>query len=72
LHKKEIKRLTGLTTQRGFTIIPLKIYFNERGIAKIEIALCKGRLLYDKRRKIKEEIAERETQRVLKKFYKKH
>jgi SsrA-binding protein len=68
LHKKEIKRLIGLTSQKGFTIIPLKIYFNERGIVKVEICLAKGRLLYDKRRKIKEEIVERETKKALKRF----
>jgi SsrA-binding protein len=72
LHKKEIERFIGFTTQRGFTIIPLKVYFNEGGIAKVEIALAKGKLLYDKRKKIKEEIVERETQRALKKFYRKH
>ena len=69
LHKKEIKRLIGLTTQRGFTIIPLKVYFNDKGIAKIEIALAKGKHVFDKRKKIKEEIVKRETQRSLKKFY---
>ncbi len=68
LHKKEIKRLIGLTSQKGFTLIPLKVYFNERGFVKAEIALAKGRLMYDKRRKIKEEISKRETQRALKAF----
>jgi SsrA-binding protein len=72
LHKSEIKRLLGATTQRGFTLIPLKVYFNERGIAKIEIALAKGKRYYDKRRKLKEEILQRETQRILKKFHKGH
>jgi SsrA-binding protein len=71
LHKKEIKRLSGLVTQKGFTIIPLKAYFNQRGLAKVEIALCKGRKYYDKRKKIKEEIMQRETQRILKRFGKK-
>ena len=72
LHKKEIKRLIGLTAQKGFTLVPLKIYFNEKGFIKLEIALAKGRLIYDKRKKIKEEISKRETQRVLKAFYRKH
>ncbi len=72
LHKKEIKKLIGLTAQRGLTIIPLKIYFNERGIAKIEIALAKGKHVFDKRKKLKEEIVKRETQRAMKKFYRKH
>lgn len=68
LHKKEIKRLIGLVTQRGFTLIPLKVYFSDRGIVKVEIALAKGRLLYDKRRKIREEMAQREIARTLKKY----
>ena len=72
LHKKEIKRLIGLTAQKSFTIIPLKIYLNERGFVKLEIALAKGRLIYDKRRKIKEEISKRETARTLKSFYQRH
>jgi len=70
LHKKEIKRLIGLTTQRGLTLIPLKIYFNDNNLVKIEISLAKGKLLHDKRRKIREEIADRETRRELKKFNK--
>ncbi|MCM8787839.1 MAG: SsrA-binding protein SmpB [Candidatus Omnitrophica bacterium] len=71
LHKKEIERLFGLTQKKGFTIIPLKVFFTERGLAKVEIALAKGRLLYDKRKKIKEEIVNRYIQRVLKRYHKK-
>jgi len=66
IHKQHIRKLIGLTTQRSFTLIPLKVYFNERGIAKIGLALARGKRLFDKRRKIKEEIVERETQRTLK------
>jgi SsrA-binding protein len=72
LHKKEIKRLIGLTAQKSFTLVPLKIYLTERGFVKLEIALAKGKLIYDKRRKIKEEISKRETERAVKTFYKKH
>ena len=68
LHKKEITKLIGLTTQKSLTLIPLKVYFNDRGIAKVEIALARGKQQQDKRRKIKEEIVDRETRRVLKKF----
>ena len=67
LHKRQITKLIGQTSQKGLTIIPLKIYFNQRGLVKMEIALAKGRRLYDKRRKIKEEITDRETRRELKK-----
>lgn len=71
MHKKEIKRLMGLTAQKGLTIVPLKIYFNDRGIAKTEIALVKGRRIFDKRKKLKEKISKKETDRALKRFYKK-
>lgn len=66
VHKSEIKKLIGLTTQKSFTLIPLKVYFNERGVAKVELALAKGRRSFDKRRKIKEEIVKRETEKELK------
>ena len=68
VHKKEIKKLVGFTTQRGLTLIPTKVYFNERGRAKIEIALARGKHTFDKRKKLKDNIAERETQRALKRF----
>ncbi len=70
VHKSQIKKLTGLTTQRGFTIITLKVYFSDKGIVKIEIALAKGKHTFDKRKKLKEEISQREAQRALKKFRK--
>ena len=71
IHKKELKRLIGLTLQKGYTLIPLKVYFNDRGIAKIELALAKGKQLHDKRKRIREDIVKRETERSLKRFYKK-
>ena len=49
LHRNQIRKLAGQVTQKGFTLIPLKAYFNERGFAKIELALCKGKKLYDRR-----------------------
>jgi len=65
LHKREIKRLIGLTSQKGLTLIPLKIYFKE-GRAKVEIALAKGKKKYDKREKLKRKTAQREIARALK------
>jgi len=53
LHKKQIRKLTGQLTQKGLTLIPLKAYFNERGFVKLELAVCKGKRLYDKRETIK-------------------
>lgn len=52
LKKGEIKRLYGLVQQRGNTLIPLKIYFNERGFAKLTIGICRRKRLYDKKEKI--------------------
>ena len=72
LHKKEIRKLLGLTTQKGLTLIPLKVYFNERGLAKIQLALAKGRRLFDKRKKIKEELARREAEREIRRRFKRH
>jgi len=72
LHKNQIKRLAGLVSQKGFTIIPLKVYFNQKGLVKVEIAVCKGIKSYDKRKKFKEEIMQREAQRALKRFGKKN
>lgn len=57
LHKKQIVKLTSQLSQKGLTLIPLKVYFNDRGFAKIELGLCKGKKHYDKR----EDIKKRET-----------
>jgi SsrA-binding protein len=65
LHKKEINRLIGKTTERGFTLIPLRIYF-KRGWAKVELGLAKGKKLIDKREKIKQKIMERESRAAMK------
>jgi len=66
LHRNQIRKLTGQITQKGFTLIPLNAYFNERGFAKIEIALCKGKKLYDKREDIKRREADLAVRRILK------
>lgn len=68
LHKKEISRLFGLISQRGYTLVPLRVYFNKQGLAKIELALAKGRHLYDKRRKIKEKDERRQIRKQMKKY----
>ncbi len=53
LNKDEIKRLFGKIQVRGFTLIPLKLYFNNRGFAKVELGLCRGKKVYDRREEIK-------------------
>lgn len=64
LHRTEIRRLIGKTAERGYTLIPLQCYFSH-GLAKVELALCRGKRLYEKREDIKEREARREVDRAL-------
>ena len=66
LHKKQLQRINSKLTQKGLTLIPLKIYFNDRGFAKIELALCKGKKLYDKRETVKRRETDKLLRRVIK------
>ena len=66
LHRPQIQRLKDKISQRGLTLIPLKAYFNERGIAKLEIALAKGKKFYDHREDIKRRESDRYLRRALK------
>ena len=66
LHKKELLRLIGKLKEKGLTLVPLKLYFNERGFAKLEIGLAKGKKLYDKRQDKKEKDIKRDLQRQYK------
>ena len=66
LHKNQIQRIIGKLSQKGLTLIPLKVYFNTRGFVKVELALCKGKKLYDKRQSIKERETDREVRRAIK------
>jgi len=65
LHQREIDRLASAVEREGMTIVPLKLYFNERGRAKIEIALARGKKLHDKRETLKKRSWEREKGRLL-------
>jgi SsrA-binding protein len=60
LHKHEIQRLFGRATIRGLTLVPLRLYFNKRGYAKVELALCRGKKLYDRREDLKKRAMERD------------
>ncbi len=64
MHKREINRLLGKVSERGFTIVPLALYFNKKNKVKVELGLAKGKTLYDKREAIKrrdeKRLAERE------------
>lgn len=64
LHRAEIRRLAGKVAERGLTLVPLRLYF-KRGVAKVELALAKGKKLYDRREAIAERDARREIDRAL-------
>ena len=63
LTKKEIQKLENKVKEKGLTVIPLRIFINERGYAKLEIGLAKGKKLHDKRESIKRKDAQREMER---------
>ncbi len=65
LHRREIARLTQAVERKGFTLAPLKLYFNERGMAKLELGLAQGKKLHDKRDTVKERDWSRQQQRLL-------
>lgn len=66
LNKKELKKLEGKTKEKGYTIVPLKIFFDENGWAKMDIGLGKGKREHDKRNTIADREGKREIQRILK------
>ena len=66
LHKKQIEKFTAKLNQRGFTLVPLKVYFNDRGFVKIELGLGKGKKLYDKREDIKRRENDLSLRRMMK------
>ena len=68
LHKREILRIKNKLEQRGFTLVPLQIYFSSRGFAKVEIALARGKRQYDKRRSITDRQHKRDLDRDKKKY----
>jgi SsrA-binding protein len=65
LHQRQINRLAGAIEREGMTIVPLKLYFNDRGRAKIEIALARGKKLHDKRDTLKKRSWDRERGRLM-------
>ena len=65
LHRREINRLIGATQREGMTIVPLRLYFNPKGIAKVELGLARGKKLHDKRETEKKRDWERERGRLL-------
>ena len=68
LNKKEINKIIGKINRDGFTVVPTKIYFNSKGIAKVNIAIAKGKKLHDKRQTKKQRDWNREKSRVFRKL----
>lgn len=67
LTKKELQKIQRLTKESGFSVIPVKLYITEKGLAKLNVAIAKGKKMYDKRESIKE----REDKRNMDRFFKK-
>ena len=68
LHRKEIDKWFGKVKTEGLTVVPLKLYFNRKNIAKMEIGLARGLKKYDKREELKKKQADMESRRAIKKF----
>jgi len=63
VHKREMLKFVGQAKEKGLTLVPLRMFFNERGIAKCEMALCRGLKVHDKREKLKKKDARRDIER---------
>ena len=66
LNRRELKKLESRIKEKGYTIVPLRLFFNEKNLAKVEIGLAKGKKLHDKRETIKQRDTEREMKRFIK------
>lgn len=65
LHKRQVRRFASQAHEKGLTLVPLKLYFNERGVAKVLLGLCRGKKLYDKREALKKADLKRDIQRAM-------
>ena len=65
LHRKQIDKLIGLTMKKGYTLVPLRLYLNEKGLVKLEIGVARGKKLHDKRHDLAKKDATRDIQRAL-------
>jgi SsrA-binding protein len=68
LHKKQIAKMVKAVEKDGFTVVPLQLYFNDRNIVKIQIAIAKGKQLHDKRNDLKEKDMKRDMERSIKDY----
>ena len=69
LHKEEINKIVGRVNEKGYTLVPLKVYFKD-ALVKVEVALCKGKHTYDKKRSIQARDEKRATDRAVKELFK--
>ena len=67
LNKKELKKIDRMVKETGFTIVPTRLFLNERGLAKLVVAVAKGKKMYDKRQSLKEKDDKRMMDRMMKK-----
>lgn len=67
VHKRDLLKLTARTTEKGFSLVPLRVYFNERGIAKVLLGVGRGKQTHDKREDLKKRDSERDMQREMRK-----
>lgn len=65
VHRREMLKFIGKAQEKGLTLVPLRMYFNARGLAKCEMALCRGLKLHDKRQKLKQNDARRQIERAI-------
>jgi len=65
LHRREVRRFASQAHEKGLTLVPLKLYFNERGVAKVLLGLCRGKQLHDKREAMKKADVQRDLARVM-------
>ena len=65
VHRRELRKFAGKAHEKGLTLVPLKMYFNQRGIVKVLMGLCRGRKLHDKREAMKEADVRRDLQRAM-------
>ena len=65
IHRREMKKFAGKAREKGLTLVPLKVYFNARGVAKVQMGLCKGKKLHDKRETLKKADMKRDIERAM-------
>ncbi len=68
LHKEEIRKIQAKISEKGLTLVPLKAFFNSKGLLKIELAIAKGKKLYDKRETIKARENQRQMEQIKKQY----